>query len=78
MGEHESAWAEARPDGAARPLVSMRSIRKSFGSTEVLHGVDFGVLPGEVHVLAGENGAGKSTLIRILSGVYDNFSGEMV
>ncbi len=62
-----------RPD----PLVDMRGIRKSFGSTEVLHGVDFHVFPGEVHVLAGENGAGKSTLIKILSGVYGEFSGEM-
>ena len=55
----------------------MRGIRKSFGPTEVLHSVDFQILPGEVHVLAGENGAGKSTLIRILSGVYSDFSGEM-
>ena len=59
------------------PIVAMRAIRKSFGTVEVLHGVDFTVLPGEVHVLAGENGAGKSTLIRILSGVYDDFSGEV-
>ncbi len=55
----------------------MRGIRKSFGPVEVLHGVDFDVLPGEVHVLAGENGAGKSTLIKILAGVYDEFSGEL-
>jgi ABC-type sugar transport system ATPase subunit len=59
------------------PIVVMRRIRKSFGPVEVLHGVDFDVLPGEVHVLAGENGAGKSTLIKILSGVYDDFSGEL-
>jgi ABC-type sugar transport system ATPase subunit len=61
----------------ARPLVEMRGIRKSFGPVEVLHGVDFTVRAGEVHVLAGENGAGKSTLIKILSGVYDDFSGEI-
>jgi ABC-type sugar transport system ATPase subunit len=59
------------------PIVVMRGIRKSFGPVEVLHGVDFEVLPGEVHVLAGENGAGKSTLIKILSGAYDDFSGEL-
>jgi ABC-type sugar transport system ATPase subunit len=45
---------------------------------EVLHGVDLDVLPGEVHVLAGENGAGKSTLVNILSGVHTDFSGEIV
>jgi ABC-type sugar transport system ATPase subunit len=60
------------------PIVALRGIRKSFGPVEVLHGVDFEVLPGEVHVLAGENGAGKSTLIRILAGVYDDFAGELL
>ncbi|MGD2071790.1 MAG: sugar ABC transporter ATP-binding protein [Gemmatimonadota bacterium] len=60
------------------PIVRLRAIRKSFGATEVLHGVDFEVRPGEVHVLAGENGAGKSTLVNILSGVYDDFSGELL
>jgi ABC-type sugar transport system ATPase subunit len=78
---------EARPTGATSvvgagtppaPVVSMRGIRKSFGTVEVLHGVDFEVRPGEVHVLAGENGAGKSTLIKILSGVYSDFTGELV
>jgi ABC-type sugar transport system ATPase subunit len=56
----------------------MQGIRKAFGPVEVLHGVDFEVVPGEVHVLAGENGAGKSTLIKILSGVYDDFSGRVL
>jgi ABC-type sugar transport system ATPase subunit len=62
---------------SAAPIVTARGIRKAFGPVEVLHGVDFDVLPGEVHVLAGENGAGKSTLIKILSGVHDDFSGEL-
>ncbi|UCG86555.1 MAG: sugar ABC transporter ATP-binding protein [Gemmatimonadota bacterium] len=59
------------------PLVTMRGIRKSFGPVEVLHGVDFTVEAGEVHVLAGENGAGKSTLINVLCGVFDDFAGEL-
>ncbi len=59
------------------PIVAMRDIHKSFGPVEVLHGIDFDVQPGEVHVLAGENGAGKSTLIKILSGVYEDFSGML-
>ena len=73
IGTESTAEGIPRPD----PVVSMRGIRKSFGSVEVLHGVDFEVQPGEVHVLAGENGAGKSTLIKILSGVYSDFSGEL-
>jgi len=38
--------------------------------------VDIDLREGEVHVLAGENGAGKSTLIKILAGLYDDYSGE--
>ena len=63
---------------ASGPIVAMRAIRKSLGAVEVLHGVDFDVAPGEVHVLAGENGAGKSTLVRILAGVYDDYAGEVL
>jgi ABC-type sugar transport system ATPase subunit len=60
------------------PVLAARAIRKSFGPVEVLHGVDLDVQAGEVHVLAGENGAGKSTLIKILSGAYTDFSGELL
>src|SRR6478672_10432361 len=44
------------------------TIRKRFGATTALDGVDFEVLAGEIHALVGENGAGKSTLVRILGG----------
>jgi ABC-type sugar transport system ATPase subunit len=51
-----------------KPIVEMRNITKTFGSTRALRGVDFTVLPGEVHALLGRNGAGKSTLVSALSG----------
>ena len=54
--------------GASRPIVEMRGITKTFGSTRALRGVDLAVMPGEVHALLGRNGAGKSTLVSALSG----------
>jgi len=60
------------------PRLALQNVSKSFGSTRALSGVSFDVLPGEVHVVAGENGAGKSTLIKILSGVHQDYQGEIL
>ena len=56
----------------------MRSITKRFPGVLALSEVDFDVRKGEVHALVGENGAGKSTLMKILSGVYERDSGDVV
>lgn len=47
-----------------------RGLRKAFGPTKAVDGVDFSVEGGEVRALVGENGAGKSTLVNVLSGVF--------
>ena len=60
------------------PLLALEGIRKSFGPTEILHGVDFALYPGEVHALIGENGAGKSTIMKILGGYLEPTSGAVL
>lgn len=50
-----------------QPSISVRGLTKSFGSVEVLKGIDLDVMPGEVLGLIGPSGSGKSTLIRCLN-----------
>ena len=53
--------------GTPIPAVAVRGVRKSFGKTEVLRGLDLTVDRGTVFALLGPNGAGKTTIINILS-----------
>ena len=55
----------------------MEGVRKAFGATVAVAGVDFHVAPGEVCALVGQNGAGKSTLMAILSGAIRPDAGVM-
>jgi ribose transport system ATP-binding protein len=59
-------------------LIEARRLRKRYGSTVAVDGVDFRVVPSEVRALVGENGAGKSTLMRLLSGVVTPDAGELL
>lgn len=56
----------------------MQNIHKAFGKNEVLTGVHFDLLPGEIHALMGENGAGKSTLMNILTGLHKLDQGTII
>jgi len=69
---------EAGPAGrAVDPVVSVRGLRMSYGSTDVLVGVDLDVHAGEVVCLLGPNGAGKTTTIEILEGFRLPSAGEV-
>jgi len=59
-------------------LLEMRKISKEFPGVLALNNVDFKIKTGEVHALVGENGAGKSTLMKILAGIYQPDSGEIL
>jgi simple sugar transport system ATP-binding protein len=61
----------------AGPVVDAAGIRKHFGSTQALRGVDLTLQPGRCLGLVGRNGAGKSTLVSILSGSYPADAGEI-
>ena len=59
------------------PLISMRNIKKSFGSVHALQGASIDVHAGEIVALVGDNGAGKSTLVKVMAGVHGWDAGEI-
>lgn len=57
--------------------IKLNNIKKSFGDTEVIKGVDFSIEPGEFVALVGPSGCGKSTLLRMIAGLESISSGEL-
>lgn len=64
-------WTEAEP------IVSLKDVRKSFGTLEVLKGVSIDVMKGEVICIIGPSGSGKSTLIRCINALNDIQGGSI-
>ncbi|MGJ4999068.1 sugar ABC transporter ATP-binding protein [Bradyrhizobium sp. HKCCYLS3077] len=61
-----------------QPVVELKNVTKEFHGIPALRNISFDLRPGEVHALLGENGAGKSTLTKIMAGVYEVTSGELI
>ena len=59
-------------------IIEAKGIKKSFGSLEVLKGIDFSVEKGEVVAIMGASGAGKSTLLQILGTLSTPDAGELI
>jgi ABC-2 type transport system ATP-binding protein len=59
------------------PVISVRGLRKSYGDTEAVRGIDLEVQPGEIFAFLGPNGAGKTTTVEILEGYRRRSDGEV-
>ncbi|MEM8742337.1 MAG: sn-glycerol-3-phosphate ABC transporter ATP-binding protein UgpC [Pseudomonadota bacterium] len=57
--------------------LTIRSLRKSYGATQVIHGLDLGITDGEFVVLVGPSGCGKSTLLRMIAGLEEITEGDI-
>lgn len=60
------------------PVISLRNVYKSYGSKQVLKGINLEVYPGQVIGYIGPNGAGKSTTVKILCGLISDYEGEVI
>jgi branched-chain amino acid transport system ATP-binding protein len=64
-------------DVASVPAVELRDVRKNFGPTEIIRGVNLAIPRGERHAIIGPNGAGKTTLFNLISGRFPISSGAI-
>ena len=75
MQPHDKTMSHVHAGGYA---LELRDLRKRFGKTEIIRGVDLAVRPGERVAIIGPNGAGKSTLFNLISGRFEPSSGEVL
>ena len=61
----------------AAPALQLHDVRKSFGRTSIINGVNLSINAGERHAIIGPNGAGKSTLFNLISGRFRVTSGKI-
>jgi rhamnose transport system ATP-binding protein len=66
------------PEPSGPPVLALHGATKSFGAVRAVTDGTIDLYAGEAHALLGENGAGKSTMVKILAGVYQPDSGELL
>lgn len=62
---------------ALQPIISISHLEKWYGTKQILKGINLDIYPGQVIGYIGPNGAGKSTTVKILTGLIDDFKGEV-
>ncbi|MBK0383382.1 ABC transporter ATP-binding protein [Pedobacter sp. SD-b] len=61
-----------------QPVIGIKNLSKNYGEKQVLKGINLEVYPGQVIGYIGPNGAGKSTTVKILTGLVNDFDGEVL
>jgi len=74
----ESSASQSQTGHSHGPIVEIVGLRKSFGTNEVLKGIDLRVQPGEVVAIIGKSGSGKSTLLRCINGLETFQDGSLI
>ena len=64
-------------DAQQQPIVSLRGLRKAFGTLRVLEGVDLDIMPGRTLVVLGASGSGKSVMLKHIVGLLRPDAGEV-
>ena len=68
---------QPQPQAAPEPVLAIDDLRKSYGTVEVLKGIDVAIGPGDFLVLVGPSGCGKSTLLNCIAGLEEVTSGAI-
>ena len=74
----EERNVDLQTDASLTPLLELRKVSKRYGLVQALSDLDFHIMPREIVGLLGDNGAGKSTVIKLMSGVVQIDSGEIL